>query len=116
MHARSRACHGDVEVAGNIVYSVREQVAPDYVFEPDCKLMTVEELGRFVGKEKHLPNIPNAAEIREKGLNLSEFQMKLLEKIEELTLYTVEQAKTIKVQQEQLLTLKEMVGRLTNQK
>ena len=57
--------------------------------------MPVEKLGEYIAAEKHLPNIPSAAEIKEKGLNLSEFQMKMLEKIEELTLYTVQQAKII---------------------
>ncbi len=71
---------------------------PDYVFEPDYSLMPIQELERFVATEKHLPNIPKATEIRENGLNHTEFQMKLLEKIEELTLYTVQQAKTIRDQ------------------
>jgi hypothetical protein len=69
---------------------------PDYVFEPGYRLMPVEELGAFVAREKHLPNVPAAAEMREKGLNVGEFQMKLLEKIEELTLYTVEQARAMR--------------------
>jgi hypothetical protein len=48
---------------------------------------------KYVQSEKHLPSIPSAADIKEKGLNLGEFQMKLLQKIEELTLYTMEQAR-----------------------
>jgi len=59
-------------------------------------------LGQYVKTEKHLPNIPNAGEIQDKGVNLGEFQMKLLEKIEELTLYAVEQAKVIDRQSEQI--------------
>lgn len=69
--------------------------APDYVFEPSYKLMPLEELREFVSKEKHLPNVPNAREVKEKGLNLSQFQMRLLEKIEELTLYTLSQHQQI---------------------
>jgi len=53
--------------------------------------MPVSDLERFLASEKHLPNVPAASEIKEKGLSLSEFQMKLLEKIEELTLYAVQQ-------------------------
>jgi len=49
-----------------------------------------------VKSEKHLPNVPTASEIQEKGINLGEFQLKLLEMIEELTLYTVGQAKQIR--------------------
>jgi hypothetical protein len=52
-------------------------------------------LESFVTKEKHLPTVPNAAEIKKDGLNLGEFQMKLLEKIEELTLYTLQQARAL---------------------
>ena len=68
---------------------------PDYVFESDYNLMPIGELEKFISSEKHLPNVPKAAEIRQNGLNHTEFQMKLLEKIEELTLYTVQQAKNM---------------------
>ena len=57
--------------------------------------MPLEELREFVTKEKHLPNVPNAREVKEQGLNLSQFQMRLLEKIEELTLYTLSQQEQI---------------------
>jgi hypothetical protein len=45
--------------------------------------------------EKHLPDIPSAQEIKEQGVNVSELQMQLLKKVEELTLYTLAQEKTI---------------------
>jgi len=93
---------GNIRVTGGITYGAPETDIPDYVFEPDYKLMRIEELEKFIGKEKHLPNMPQASEIKEKGLNLSEFQMKLLEKIEELTLYTVQQAKTINRKDEEI--------------
>jgi hypothetical protein len=75
---------------------------PDYVFAPEYKLMPIAELDQYLQRESHLPNVPVAAEIKEKGLNLGEFQMRLLEKIEELTLYTVQQAKTNRDQQSAL--------------
>ena len=90
---------GNLRVTGSIVYGAPETDIPDYVFDPGYKLLPIGELEQFIAKEKHLPNIPRSSEIKEKGLNLSEFQMKLLEKIEELTLYAVEQAKTIRMQQ-----------------
>jgi hypothetical protein len=89
---------GNIRVTGGITYGAPETDIPDYVFEPDYKLMRIEELEKFIEKEKHLPDVPTATEMKEKGLNLSEFQMKLLQKIEELTLYTVQQAKTIQKQ------------------
>ncbi len=121
---------GNMRVSGTIFYGTGQEPVPDYVFEPGYKLMPIDDLQRFVEREKHLPNIPNAAEIKEKGLNLSDFQMKLLKKIEELTLYTVEQAKTIREQQTaasrkegeisalnaRLAALEQMVDRLAKQK
>ncbi|RPI23791.1 MAG: hypothetical protein EHM61_18860 [Acidobacteria bacterium] len=53
------------------------------------------ELEEYVKTEGHLPNVPKAIDIQNNGVNLGEFQMKLLEKIEELTLHAVEQAKVI---------------------
>jgi hypothetical protein len=86
---------GNVRISGSVVYGAPEEPVPDYVFEPDYRLMPVEELQKYLAREKHLPNMPNADEIKEKGIKLGEYQMKLLEKIEELTLYTLQQAKTI---------------------
>ena len=90
---------GNIRLTGDITSSALDHDVPDYVFEPDYALMQFDELEKFIAREKHLPNIPSAAEIKDKGLNLSEFQLKLLEKIEELTLYTMQQAKTIQKSQ-----------------
>ncbi len=79
--------------------------APDYVFEPDYSLMSIDELGQFIEANKHLPNVPSANEIKTSGLNLSQFQMRLLEKVEELTLYTLDQHKTIQQLQARLAEL-----------
>jgi hypothetical protein len=68
--------------------------------------MPVDELQKYLAREKHLPNMPNAGEIKEKGLKLGEYQMKLLEKIEELTLYTVEQAKALERKDGEIAALK----------
>lgn len=68
---------------------------PDYVFEPGYELMPLAEVAEFVAREKHLPNVPSAAEIAEQGINVNEFPMRLLEKIEELTLHAIAQERTI---------------------
>ncbi len=87
---------GDIRVSGgSFIDDGVTLFAPDYVFEPDYDLMPLAELAAFVRAEKHLPNVPKAAEIRASGLNLSQFQMRLLEKIEELTLYTLAQQEQI---------------------
>jgi hypothetical protein len=64
--------------------------APDYVFAPDYELMPLDDLRTFVQENRHLPNVPSEPELREAGqINLSKFQLTLLEKVEELTLYTL---------------------------
>ena len=70
-------------------------VAPDYVFNKDYDLKSLNEVERYIGKEGHLPNIPSAKEMEVNGLFLKDMNLKLLEKIEELTLYTINQEKRI---------------------
>ena len=68
---------------------------PDFVFANNYKLMDLGELEKYVKVNKHLPEIANQKEMEENGVNMKELQMKLLQKIEELTLYTIEQNKRI---------------------
>lgn len=104
---------GDIRVqGGSFIDDGVTLNAPDYVFEPDYRLMPIEDLKEFVAREKHLPNVPSAAEIKEKGLNLSQFQMRLLEKIEELALYTLEQQEQIKAQQTRIAELQGVNAKL----
>lgn len=63
---------------------------PDYVFEQEYSLQSIDELKAFVDEHKHLPNVPAADEVEQKGINLGEMQGVLLEKIEELSLYVIE--------------------------
>jgi trimeric autotransporter adhesin len=63
----------------------------DYVFAPDYKLMPLTEVAEFVKENAHLPNVPSANDIVKNGINLGQMDAKLLEKIEELTLYAIEQ-------------------------
>jgi trimeric autotransporter adhesin len=102
---------GNIRATGSIFTQPGpETEIPDFVFDPGYKLMSVAELEKYLSIEKHLPNVPSAAEIKEKGLNLSDFQMKLLEKIEELTLYTVRQEKTIREQQARLAAIEKLLA------
>ena len=68
----------------------------DFVFEEDYQLRPLEEVEAFVNENKHLPDIAPAAEMQENGVNQSEMNQKLLQKIEELILYTINQEKKIK--------------------
>ena len=70
----------------------------DFVFDKDYKLPTLQEVENHINEHKHLPDIPSEAEVKENGVSLGEIQAKLLQKIEELTLYVIEQDKKIKEQ------------------
>lgn len=75
----------------------------DFVFEEDYNLPKLEEVEKHIKEKKHLPEIASAKEMEKEGLNVGEFQIKLLQKIEELTLYSIEQNKRIKKLEEELL-------------
>ncbi len=79
---------------------------PDYVFADDYKLRTLEETEAFIKINKHLPNIPAAAVVDKEGFALGEMQKKMMEKIEELTLYLIEANKSIQRQQQEINELK----------
>ncbi|GAA3591137.1 malectin domain-containing carbohydrate-binding protein [Flavivirga amylovorans] len=72
--------------------------APDYVFETDYNLTPLEKLRNYIKTYKHLPNIPTAKEMEANGVELGIMNMKLLEKIEELTLYILQQQKVLNEQ------------------
>lgn len=63
---------------------------PDFVFEKEYNLPSLTEVESFIKENKHLPNIPSEVEVQEKGINVEEITVKLLQKIEELTLYMIE--------------------------
>ena len=73
----------------------------DYVFKKDYQLQTLEEVEKHITNKGHLPNVPSAEEVAKNGINVAEMDAKLLEKIEELTLYSIEQNKQIKKLQEE---------------
>lgn len=73
---------------------------PDFVFESTYELPSLRELELFIAEHKHLPGIPSAKEVGEQGLDLGQNQAKLLQKIEEMTLYLIEQNKRFAVQEE----------------
>lgn len=103
-------------VKGKILCSEVEVVdistIPDYVFQKyytgtsslkeDYQMPTLEEVEAYTKANHHLPEVPSAAEIKEEGLQLKEMTTILLQKIEELTLYTIEQEKRIKALEAQL--------------
>ncbi len=68
---------------------------PDYVFEQEYNLRPLEEVEKFILQHKHLPEIPTANDMHSNGLKLGDLQKKMMEKIEELTLYILQQQKQI---------------------
>lgn len=74
----------------------------DYVFEDDYKLMSLKELDQYIKTNGHLPNIPTSEEVVKQGVDLAEMNAKLLEKVEELTLYTIELNKKNESQQKNI--------------
>jgi hypothetical protein len=70
----------------------------DYVFAPEYKLMPLHEVEQYVSINKHLPGVDSAKDLAEKGIDVVEMQSKQMEKIEELTLYIIEQDKKIESQ------------------
>jgi len=67
----------------------------DYVFDKNYQLMPLNKVEEYVNTNSHLPEIPSAAEVSKNGLSIGEMQNKLLQKVEELTLYVIEQQKQI---------------------
>jgi len=85
---------------------------PDYVFAKDYDLMSVEEVETYIKKNGHLPKMPSAKEVEKEGVLLGEMNKKLLEKIEELTLYTIAQEKKIQQQNKKIKKLESLEKRM----
>ncbi|MGY5351112.1 hypothetical protein ACXGQW_00825 [Wenyingzhuangia sp. IMCC45533] len=68
----------------------------DFVFDKNYNLPTLTEVENYIREKGHLKDIPNAEEVKNNGIHLGEMDTKLLQKIEELTLYAIEQGKKIK--------------------
>jgi len=84
----------------------------DYVFKKDYTLKSLEEVEQFVNNNGHLPNIPSAEEVVKNGINLGEMDAKLLEKIEELTLYSIDLNKKNKIFNDQIQQQQQAIDKL----
>ena len=81
----------------------------DYVFKEGYYLKSFKELSDFIKVNNHLPNIPSAKDVESNGIELASLQVKLLEKIEELTLYILQQQKIIEDQNNSTKQLKQEI-------
>ncbi|HVU55681.1 MAG TPA: hypothetical protein VHD83_11545 [Puia sp.] len=84
----------------------------DYVFDSSYRLMPLQQVEGYIHRNQHLPGVPSAAEVARDGIAVGETQAVLLKKIEELTLYTIDQDKKIAAQQDELRTMKEELAAL----
>ncbi|WP_443938777.1 hypothetical protein [Pedobacter sp. MW01-1-1] len=88
---------------------------PDYVFDDDYKIISLTDLEKYIRINKHLPEISSAKEIAKDGLNMGEMQKMLIQKIEEMTLYILEQDKkitTLEKQNERIKALEEKMKKI----
>ena len=90
---------------------VEENTGADFVFEEGYELPDLSELETFIKSNKHLPEIPTAEQMKEEGVKVGELQIKLLQKIEELTLYAISQEKTLKQQTTENKKLKYQINK-----
>ncbi|OAN74605.1 hypothetical protein A8B82_17755 [Sulfitobacter sp. EhC04] len=81
----------EVVVTGTLVVNNTDMNVPDYVFAEDYALRPLAEVRAFIDTNSHLPEVPSEADIKANGLDMTAMQMTLLKKVEELTLYTLEQ-------------------------
>ncbi|SDJ90327.1 hypothetical protein [Chryseobacterium jejuense] len=101
--------NGNVAIQGKLeAKEVKVTLTPtaDFVFDENYDLPKLETVEKHIKEKKHLPEIASAKEMEKKGVNVGEFQIKLLQKIEELTLYTIELNKKVKKQTEEIEALK----------
>lgn len=85
---------------------------PDFVFEKDYILPPLSEIEEYIEENKHLPEIPSASQVEEDGQDLAEMNRLLLKKVEELTLYLIEEHNLNKSQQKEIEVLKESIKQL----
>ena len=85
---------------------------PDYVFEEDYDLPTLESLQNYIRENKHLPEVPSAEEMEANGIGLGVMNMLLLKKVEELTLYLIDQQQSNHTLRQEVEILKEAQNEL----
>ncbi len=87
----------------------------DFVFAKDYRLRPLGEVEQFIAINQHLPEIPSAQEMQQNGMAVGELQTKLLQKVEELTLYVIEQNKKLEAQQKEAVAQAGKIAELEQQ-
>ena len=86
---------------------------PDYVFKKEYNLPTLEEVEKHIAEKGHLENIPSEEDVLKNGINLGEMNAKLLQKMEEMTLYMIEQNKRMNQLEKENQNLKIKIDSIT---
>jgi len=91
---------------------------PDYVFKPKYHLPNLSDVNTYINQNHHLPDMPSETEVTKNGINLGEMNARLLKKVEELTLYAIEQQKQIEQLNQKyearIVTLEKALSKITN--
>lgn len=102
---------------------VTQETWADYVFDSAYLLQPLQQLEQYILNNKHLPEIPSAATVKKEGIDLGDNQALLLKKVEELTLYIIqqnkdiqEQKKAMQIQQEKMLEIEKELEALKQKK
>ncbi|RXK82903.1 TMF family protein [Filimonas effusa] len=115
MSIGTTASQKNLSVNGNITtrkIKVTQIGWPDYVFDSSYQLPSLSHVETFIKENKHLPEVPSAAEVKKEGLDLGENQAILLKKIEELTLYIIGQNKQISQQNKKIESMEKQIAAL----
>lgn len=96
-------------VAKEVIVSNNSIYWPDYVFESEYNLQDLSYVESYIKENKHLPEVPSAKELNENGLSLSEISKIQMEKIEELTLYAIQQNQKIDKLEKEIDELRELI-------
>ena len=106
---------GNVGIDGTLeadVISVVNVTLPDYVFDKDYELRTLNDVEKYIHQNHHLPDVPSAKEVEENGMDITGMNNALLRKVEELMLYVIDQNKAIEELQKENVILKEKMNRI----
>lgn len=82
---------------------------PDYVFKPAYNLLSLSEVKSYVNRNHHLPEMPSESDVAKEGINLGEMNKLLLKKVEELTLYLIQQKEEADRQKSEISELKKQM-------
>lgn len=107
------AVNGNIGAKGVVIEN--NVVWPDYVFEDCYELRSLIDVERYIKEHGHLPEVPSSAEVSERGVDVGSTHALLLKKVEELTLYMIDQDKRLNAQQNLIEQQQQLIDKLLNE-